>query len=226
MLKVGIIGYGRFGRLLHALLKDDFEMHIFDRNNLLIPVTECDAVFLCVPIRHLRTVLNTLAELHPKATIIDTCSVKLYPVTCMQEILPKDTAIIATHPLFGPDSYYTDTNNRMMMHPVQHADEPYLFWKNYFKNKGISIIEITPDEHDRYSARSQGLTHLLGRTLQHMRISSTPIDTLGFERLLSIMNQTCNDSWDLFYDLQHFNPYTKSLIDEIEASLISLKKRD
>lgn len=225
-MTVGIIGYGRFGKLLHAILKEDFNVLTFDQGDALTPLLQCDAIFLCVPIRSIKDTLDQLADLKLKAVIIDTCSVKVYPVRCMQTQLPQDTPIIATHPLFGPDSYYKDTDNRMMMHEVQHAAQAYLFWKDYFTAKKIRVIELSPDEHDRLAAHSQGITHLLGRTLQKMGIKSTPIDTLGFERLLSIMNQTCNDSWELFHDLQQFNPYTKTLITEIEKSLAAIVASD
>ncbi len=221
-MTVGIVGYGRFGTLLHDILKADFSVVTVDKNDSYSKLKPCDTIFMCVPIRDFKETVQSLAAINSAATIIDTCSVKLYPVQCMQTFLPPTAAIIATHPLFGPDSYYEDTDNRMMMHAVQNAEPSYLFWKDYFSRKAIRVIEMTPDEHDRFAARSQGITHLLGRTLQHMGITATPIDTLGFERLLGIMNQTCNDSWDLFQDLQKFNPYTKTLIAEIKASLNEL----
>ena len=42
---------------------------------------------------------------------------------------------------------------------------------------------------------------------------STEINTLGFNDLLGVIEQTCNDSWDLFRDLQKYNPYTGEMID-------------
>jgi prephenate dehydrogenase len=221
-MRVGIVGYGRFGKLLHELLKDSYDVVTFDKGDDLKPLESCQAIFICVPIREFEDTIQQLAKLNLNAVMIDTCSVKLHPVECMIKYLSNDTPIIATHPLFGPDSYFQEHTNRMMMHPVQNADEQYAHWNEFFTSLNIEIIELTPDEHDRYAARSQGITHLLGRTLQKVGIEPTPIDTLGFERLLGIMNQTCNDSWDLFYDLQHYNPYTKPLIGEIEDSLKSL----
>ena len=99
------------------------------------------------------------------------------------------------------------------------ADKSYQYWHTYFENKDITIVALTPDEHDRLAARSQGITHLLGRTLQKMGVTETPIDTLGFERLLGIMNQTCNDSWDLFQDLETYNPYSEPLLNEILTTM-------
>jgi prephenate dehydratase len=40
---------------------------------------------------------------------------------------------------------------------------------------------------------------------------TTSIDSLGTKKLLEIKDQTCNDTWQLFHDLQTFNPYTKNM---------------
>lgn len=225
-MPVGILGYGRFGQLLHTILKEHVNVITVDKNDDINTLSACETIFICVPIRAFEDTIKHLATLNLNATIIDTCSVKTYPVECMKKHLPENTPIIATHPLFGPDSYFEkEADNRIMMHPIQNTPEPYLYWKTFFESLKIDIIEITPDEHDQYAARSQGLTHLLGRCLENMEIKPTPIDTLGFERLLGIMNQTCHDSWELFYDLQHFNPYTKPLVSEIETSLEKLTKQ-
>lgn len=220
MITVGIVGFGRFGNLLKSILDSDHQVLTFDQGDSYERLADCEYVFLCVPIRALEPVLAQIApHLGAKTTVIDTCSVKCYPVACMQQALPTSTPIIATHPLFGPDSYGEEYANRIMMHAVRDAAAGYAYWQGYFNDKGIETIELTPDEHDRFAARSQGITHLLGRVLQTMQIKPTPIDTLGFERLLGIMNQTCNDSWELFNDLQHYNPYTQSLVDEITTGL-------
>ena len=42
--------------------------------------------------------------LKENAVIVDVCSVKEYPVQWMRELLPANVSILATHPMFGPDS--------------------------------------------------------------------------------------------------------------------------
>ena len=41
------------------------------------------------------------------------------------------------------------------------------------------------------------------------------MNTMGFNELLGVIEQTCNDSWDLFRDLQKYNPYTNEMIDNL-----------
>ena len=83
---------------------------------------------------------------------------------------------------------------------------------------------MTPDKHDKLAASSQGITHFIGRVLHKSGIKSTQINTLGFNDLLGVIEQTCNDSWDLFKDLQNYNPYTKEMIHSIETAIDAVKE--
>jgi len=44
-----------------------------------------------------------------------------------------------------------------------------------------------------------------------MKVAKGPIDSLGTKLLLDVKEQTCNDTWELFAGLQHYNPYTKKM---------------
>lgn len=224
-MNIAIIGPGRFGTLLKRILSSQYKVTTFDKSDSLDTLNQFDTIFLCVPIRNFEAVTKAISgKLKPKTTVIDTCSVKLHPVTCMREHLNKDTQIIATHPLFGPDSYSEEGPHHMMMEQTRCNQQIYQHWKQFFASQPIHIIEISADEHDRFAARSQGITHLLGRTLESMHITKTPIDTLGFTRLLGIVNQTCNDTHELFEDLQKYNPYSKPVLEQLLQTLSSQLK--
>ena len=60
--------------------------------------------------------------------------------------------------------------------------------------------------------------------LNESGVRSTDINTLGFNELLSVIEQTCNDSWDLFKDLQQFNPYTNKMIDNLVVKIEQIFK--
>ena len=68
------------------------------------------------------------------------------------------------------------------------------------------------------AARTQGVTHLIGRALAQLRMDRSPIATLGYERLVSVMEQTNNDPLQLFLDLQRYNPYTKRMRTELKRA--------
>jgi prephenate dehydrogenase len=231
--QVSIIGLGRFGRVLYEILKEDhFEITLYDKateafeNIDLTTHTKTTAniekvyqnsktVFYCVPIPAFETVI----EEHQKYftdehVLIDVLSVKSHPKKVFEKYLKdKKTQAILTHPMFGPDSVKAKglKGLPMVMNQFKANDENYHFWKDYFSSKGISILEMKADKHDRLAANSQGLTHFFGRLLEEYGFEPTPIDTLGAKKLQKVMNQTCNDTWELFKSLQSYNPYTKDM---------------
>ena len=227
MNKVSIIGFGRFGVMLHALLTKGFEVDVYDKNIIdNVEVNEVsfeealknDTIFIAVPIRDFEDlVVDISSKIQSGKTIIDVCSVKVFPKKVMIDNLPEKTDIIATHPLFGPDSL-KDSGSVMTMEAVRNSFKRYNFWKNYFESQNIIIEEISAEDHDMMAARSQGLTHFVGRVIDDFGTNQTRIDTEGYKALHKLVNQTCNDSWDLFEDIQNYNPYTEKMILELNGS--------
>ena len=231
MKQIGIIGFGRFGKVLAQILQKGFHVVAYDSNpqpqfdrvefTSLENILKLETIFICVPIRELeRTVKLISPKLKPKTTIIDVCSVKLYPKGIMENYLPENVGYIASHPLFGPDSFSLNKNLKMMMYPEKDVHNVFTFWTQFFSGQGIEIINITPDMHDKLAANSQGITHFIGRSLMDFGAKRTTIDTEGFRNLLNLMEQTCNDTQELYEDLQTYNPYTKEMIQKINNAII------
>ena len=229
MNSVGIIGFGRFGKVLANILQRGFAIKAYDPKPAgpfpgvqfldLDTVLNEKVVFIAVPIRHFESVIADISKkLKKETTLIDVCSVKSYPVNIMLKILPDHIGVIATHPMFGPDSYMSNSNLKMMINNTRDLHDQYSFWKRFFSDQGIQIIEMTPDQHDRLAAKTQGVTHFLGRMLKEFGIKKTNIDTQGFRDLLDLVGQTCNDTWELYADLQLYNPYTEDMVEKLKAS--------
>ena len=229
MNSVGIIGFGRFGKVLANILQRGFAIKAYDPKPAgpfpgvqfldLDTVLNEKVVFIAVPIRHFESVIADISKkLKKETTLIDVCSVKSYPVNIMLKILPDHIGVIATHPMFGPDSYISNSNLKMMINKTRDLHNQYSFWKRFFSDQSIQIIEMTPDQHDRLAAKTQGVTHFLGRMLKEFGIKKTNIDTQGFRDLLDLVGQTCNDTWELYADLQLYNPYTEDMVEKLKAS--------
>ena len=143
MNKVSIIGFGRFGAMLHALLTKGFEVDVYDKNPVdnaevnevsLEEALKNDTIFIAVPIRDFEDlVVDISTRIQSGKTIIDVCSVKVFPKKVMIDNLPEKIDIIATHPLFGPDSL-KDSGSVMTMEAVKDSFERYNFSKNYICN--------------------------------------------------------------------------------------------
>ena len=233
MKKISIIGYGRFGKILATIL-NDFEIELCDAKikqnqtkHKVVSLEEAmnnEIVFLATPIRTFESVVKSIAQFkHCKTTIVDVCSVKLFPVEIMHKYLPEEMGIIATHPMFGPDSFSPFRELKIVMHNERDIYDKYDYLKNIFSKQSIQVIEMNPDEHDKLAAYSQGATHFIGRVLKNSGVKSTSINTLGFNALLGVIDQTCNDSSDLFIDLQKYNPYTNEMINKFIKSIDSIK---
>ena len=233
MKKAGIIGYGRFGRILADLLSKKYEVKVYDIEKVaneesikicsLDDVLECILVFIAVPISSFENVVKKIStyKLY-NTTIIDVCSVKVYPVDIMQKYLADHVGIIATHPHFGPDSYSPFRELKITICSIRDIYKRTNDVKDIFESQSIRTIEMTPNEHDLIAASSQGVTHFIGRVLNEAGVQSTNMNTMGFNELLRVIEQTCNDSWDLFKDLQRYNPYTNDMIDNLVDKISNL----
>ena len=183
-------------------------------------IFNCDALFFCVSISSFEKVLEATKQFHkPETVFFDTCSVKVEPVNWMKKHLPEGSQIIATHPMFGPDSYYVAVEKSpLVLSNIRAKQVEFDYWNSYFSSKHIRVEIMTPDEHDENVAYSQGITHYIGRVLADLNLKGTKVDTLGYEKLMEIIQQTCNDNWQLFVDLQVFNPYTAKMRQELLLS--------
>lgn len=79
----------------------------------------------------------------------------------------------------------------------------------FFEREGCDMVEMSCEEHDRHAASTQFITHTVGRVLGHMSPTSTPIDTRGYESLLTLVDNTNNDSFELYYGLFMYNPVSQ-----------------
>lgn len=236
MNSVGIIGFGRFGKVLANILQKGFSIKAYDPNPAdnfsgvtftdLETVLKEKVIFIAVPIRHFESVIQEIApNLDEGTTIIDVCSVKKHPAEVMENNLPENIGIIATHPMFGPDSYISNNRLKMMMNNTRDDYNQFNFWQRFFRDQGIQVMEMSPDQHDQLAANTQGVTHFLGRMLKEYGIKKTSIDTQGFRDLLDLVDQTCNDTWELYSDLQLYNPYTDDMIDKLKLATETLDDR-
>jgi prephenate dehydrogenase len=231
-MSVGVYGLGRFGRFWAELLSRSVPVCAYSRSSerptpagvkrvgedevLAQPV-----LFFCVAISALEEVLRgTRGRLSREVVVMDTCSVKTHPVMLMEKYLPATASILGTHPMFGPDSASAGVAGLpMILCPVRISARDQEHWRAFFSSLGLSVSVMSADDHDREAAFTQGVAHYLGRVLSDLGVRKSPIGTVGYNKLLEIMEQTCNDPWQLFLDLQRFNPHTREMRERLEKSL-------
>lgn len=240
-MKLGIIGFGRLGALLTRYLAQDFHTVVYEpRPEAQEAIAACgatavdfataagqDLVLPLVPISQFEEVLQKMVpHLKQGAIVADCCSVKVKPVAAMEQHLPEHVSILATHPMFGPDSA-GDTlfGSKLVICPVRIAPERYQSLKVYLEKHGIKLIESTPEEHDEQISRSLFLAHFIGRGLLEIEASPLEIDTKGYRRLMKILLTVENDSWQLFEDMYQHNPYAENTRAEFVNAMQTLSDR-
>lgn len=236
-----IIGFGRLGETLAQVLKPHFSVAVYEIDEVRAKqaqicgfdtittkqLADYRTVILCVPISTFKTVVEDIAtHLSPGTLVMDTCSVKVHPVEVMEGVLPDTISIIATHPLFGPDSIGKGFENlTMVTYPVRVADEAYAKWDTFWKNLGLSVLTITPSKHDRTTAITLGMTHFFGRIMGELKLEPHTITTAGYNALYEVMQQTNRDTWQLFHDMQCYNPYAKEMRDRVYEAIWTVENR-
>ncbi len=242
---IGIIGFGRFGKLATRYLAEDYEIFVYHRvdksdeiNRMgarpasLETVCRQDVIIPCVPISVFKDFLKDIAPLiKPDALIVDVCSVKEYPIKWMRQILPDTVSILASHPMFGPDSAANSLQGRKIcLCKVRISEKQYRKIRMYLASKGLVVIEATAEEHDEQIATSLALTHLIGRTLSEFGAARLAIDTEGYQRLLHILEVVERDTWQLFTDMHHYNSHAREkrieFVDVMQSIIARLEQGD
>lgn len=237
-MKFGIVGYGRFGQLWAKALLPFGEVLVYDKNALnttenngikistLAEVAETPVVFLLTPISEFEQSCEEIKPLLSDNTlVVDCCSVKIHPAKIMQKIFSATQPLLATHPLFGPDSTKRSAGfagHKIAICPLNCSTDQQQTMEALFRNMGLQVFVTTPDEHDKEMANSQGLVHFIGRGLAALDLQPQDIATPDFQALLNINAMVINDTWRLFLDMHQYNPYTKQIRKKFIHQLVKL----
>ena len=230
-MSIGIYGTGRFGSFWATQLARHATVRTYNRSPRPVPpgcepasieeLGACDCVMLCVAISAVEDALQTLCPALKAGTVVmDTCSVKVHPIQAMLARVPAANPIIGTHPMFGPDSAGEGIAGLPLVFvPVRGDEHIARRWHDFFVGTGLRVLGMSADEHDREAAMTQGVTHFLGRVLADMELQPSRIATVGYRKLLEVVEQTCNDPYQLFVDLQRHNPYTSAMRVRLQESI-------
>lgn len=239
-MKIGLIGYGRLGKLAAHYLGQDCDLIVYDQSgdyqghnpkrvkpSSLEEVCQAPIVILAVPISQLADLCRSISSLLEERTlVVDVCSVKVKPMEQMNELLPKHVQILGTHPMFGPDSAAkTVFGSKIVLCPQRIEAELLRNIRNYLETHGLKVIEVDPHEHDRQMSSSLLMTHMIGRTLMQLQAKELEIDTKGYRRLMKILEVVENDSWQLFKDMNDYNPYASSMREDFVQALQEVIER-
>lgn len=217
---VGLIGYGRFGRLAARYCAREAVVHVYDpevsvpdgkriRRSTVREAASQPVIVLAVPISELRHALLSIRKfLRPPCLVIDVCSVKSVPLGWMKRILPPTVSVIGMHPLFGPDSDTgTLAGQRVVVTPSRRSAAWMPAIRALASSHGVRLRIMSPAAHDRLMAETLLLTQYVGRLLAGSGIRERQWSTPSYANLREIVRIAKRDSEQLFLDMWSYNPY-------------------
>lgn len=243
-VKIGIIGYGKFGKLLYRVADiykkknsgASFKVLVYSKGSesnqipdnsraasLRDLVNESNFIIPCVPIRKFEEVIEQLSVyLRPKSTVLDVCSVKEYPVRIMKRYLPKDIDIVATHPMFGPGSYAYQGNLKdlnIVIYPIKDDLKQLRKTQEILKEIGLNVINLKPREHDRLIASSQFVAWILTFLLRSLNLQKGLMKTDRLAKALLELDKAVTIDFELVKDLIKYNSFAFKEIRKIQKWL-------
>lgn len=226
-IEFAIIGAGRFGIFWGSHISKFYPVSFYDKINSKSKYIEkfgawesletClkkDYIFLTIPIGRLAQFLKENNNKFQAGTvIIDCASVKIPVLQWFEKFLPQDIYYAASHPLFGPDSAREGIQGHTISIIPGHI--PYYKYNTlvhiFADVMQLTVLNLSPEEHDRLMAFNLSLVHHIGRTFYDLQIYKLPLMMSGLKNINKISQVVMNDSLELFQDFYHFNPYSEEV---------------
>jgi len=221
----GIIGgtHGMGQWLAHLLVAQGCKVHVTGRKTPLTShdVAEiCDVVVIAVPIAATAAVIAEVGPLLKKDQLLmDLTSLKKDPVARM--LGASEAEVVGCHPLFGPSVTRAEGHN-IVLCPGRGSGW-YIRIRDLFEKTGYTVLERTPDEHDRMMSVVQALNHIntialgmaiaeTGIPLSEINLFATPI----FKTKMDIVRKVFTESPELYADIIAGNPDRVSVLESYE----------
>jgi prephenate dehydrogenase len=236
---LGLIGFGQFGELAAKYLHQHFDVLVTDdapdartrAESLGVAFGDIqqaavrDIVIVAVPVRVMPQVFASIAaHVKPGALVIDVGSVKTLPSQWMSELLPAHADLVATHPLFGPQSARNGLAGlRLVVCPIRGDRHEKV--AAFGRSLGLTVTVTTAEEHDLEMAYVQALTHLIGRSLVNLGIPDEQLKTPSYQHLLELCALIGGDTFELFSAIQTLNPYAAEVAEAFVTQARSLLDR-
>jgi prephenate dehydrogenase len=221
MSRLALVGYGRFGRALGALLEAAGIAYRAVDPAAAIPeslragslpelLADAEWVVVAVPVPQMRDVLLSMRPyLRPEHLVLDVGSVKVKPVEALAEVLGTRVPWVGTHPLFGPLSLaMAERPMRVVVCPNPLHPDAAARARRFYEQLGCEVIEQSPEGHDRVMARTHALTFFVAKGMVDSgSAADVPFAPASFKALSRTIEVVRSDAGHLFTAIQQENPF-------------------
>jgi prephenate dehydrogenase len=235
-MRMGLLGFGRFGRALAALLDEAGHPFVALDPVADIPAAHrvsglaelaarSEALVLALPLPAMARGLQDLRpHLGAEHLVFDVGSVKTGPCSLLEAQLGAAIPHAGTHPLFGPVSLArAERPLRVVLCPSSHHPEAAARVEGLFHSLGCEVLRQSPEDHDRVMATTHALTFFLAKGLLQVGAGAElPFTPPSFHAISRTLESVREDAGHLFAALQNENPFAKGAREGLLEALSAI----
>ncbi len=241
-MRIGILGFGRFGRAFAGLLAEAGHAHLALDPAADVPgprrardladlADRSEALVLAVPIPAFGPALTALRpHLRRDHLVFDVASVKVGPCRLLDTNLGDAVPHAGTHPLFGPVSLArAERPLRGVVCPSPRHPAAAERIRALYRSLGCEVLDQAPEDHDRVMAQTHALTFFLAKGLLQVGAGAElPFTPPSFHAVARTLESVRGDAGHLFASLQNANPFAAGaragFLDALQAIHRSLEE--
>jgi len=190
-------------------------------------VRDAEVIVLATPISVTPELLDQVLAMNPTAVVLDITSIKTPLVSVLRGWAAKGAKVCSVHPMFGPDTAsIIDRNVVICRCGSAEATELARLLVD-----GSNLIEIEVEEHDPLMAYVLGLSHAVNIAFfEALRNSGRPFEELNqaasttFKRQVESARNVAEENAQLYYEIQHLNPFNKDALEYLQKAVNDLKE--
>ena len=226
---VGIIGYGKMGKLLARQFSERYKIGIYSKGDFETEFKILDSVeslyvfsdylIITVPAKEIPSILDKISriDLDEYKVIFDISTFKK-EVIDEYKGLPKHLKVASAHPMFG-EGVDTLKDENVIVVPVEERESGAEHVERFFEEFGADVSRMKVDKHDELMKVLIGIPYFFGISYLRLISDFDEIERYGgtsFEFLSTYGKAVLNDSHEFIYEV------IDNSIDSIERNLKNL----
>jgi chorismate mutase/prephenate dehydrogenase len=179
---------------------------------------------IATPLHTVPQTYDKLARYRFEGTVFDIASLKGHIKESIAAARSANLSVASIHPMFGGGAR-TLSDKVICCCDCGDADA-LTHVESLFRNTAANLVRLTLDEHDEIISYVLGLSHLINvlfaTTLKNSGLSYRDLERIGSTTFSSQMRTTSTvirENPDLYYDIQHLNPFTPQRLSGLKVAL-------
>jgi chorismate mutase/prephenate dehydrogenase len=217
------------GRRFHVLVADPAGAPAGFARGSLDDAAGADVVVVAASLSRAADVLSEVVARSPRGLVFDIASVKTPLVPALEEAVRSGHAVASVHPMFGPDVASFRGHDLIVCDCGNAAAARRA--RALFAGSGVKVASMPLAEHDRWVARTMGLTHALAlgvaAALAVLEIEVKKLDgraSTSFRRLVELVEPILAQETELTRTIQTGNPHSEEALLQLEREMTAVRK--